>query len=354
MKVETVISDINEKTYTIFGHDIKDLAKRVDFESMAYLLLHDEIPTPSRKRVFKKNIHREQHLHPAVIRALKALPKETDPLVALRVGINAVALLDKDMDNLGMHYLQQKSRSLLAKIPLLIAVWHRFSLGKPAAKPDTSKSLAWNFLMIYNDKEPTDQEVELLDSTWALYAEHGINPSTITVRVAASTMADYYSCMISALNVLKGSLHGGANEKVMEMVHEIKRPNDKRVHDHMKKAVKKKKGVIGIGHKIYKKKDPRAILLEKYIKKAGLGADDKYMILKKVENFMKEHRGLEANVDFYSGLVYDKLGVFPQDFAPLFASARLPGWSAHYMEQLRHNRTLRAEVSYIGRKKPKH
>ncbi|MFQ5621483.1 MAG: citrate/2-methylcitrate synthase [Candidatus Nanoarchaeia archaeon] len=333
------------------GHPITNLAQKCDYETICYLLLFGKFPKKKEQNSFKQTLRKQQSLPPSIIKVMRCFPKKTNTMAVLRTAISTLSLYDKDMNALERNKLEKKAISTIAKLPLLIAAWHRIKQGKSVEPPNRKQSIAWNFLYLYTGKKPTQEEEKLFDTCLLLHAEHGFNASTFSSRVTVATLSDYYSGIVSAIGTLKGPLHGGANQKVLAMLKEIGLNATKtKVDAFVKKCLKTKRLIMGIGHRVYKVKDPRAKILESYIHELGW-KDNRYKILKRIEELMEQEKGLYPNVDFFSGLVYSKLGIAPEDFPPVFAAARISGWSAHILEQLGDNRLIRPLSKYVGKKR---
>jgi citrate synthase len=242
----------------------------------------------------------------------------------------------------------RKAIRLIAKIPTLITDHYHFSQGREPVKPNPQLSLAANFLYMLKGKEPESFESGVLDKSLILYAEHELNASTFAARVVASTLSDMHSAIVAAIGALKGPLHGGANERAMEMLLEIGRPE--KVEFWIKNALAEKKRIMGFGHRVYKRQDPRNPIIKKMSKELGERLNNNlwFEISQKVEKIIDVEKGLHPNLDFYSSSAYYLLGIPIPLYTPIFVASRVTGWVAHVMEQYSDNRLIRPRAEYIG------
>ena len=241
-----------------------------------------------------------------------------------------------------------KNVRLIARIPTIVTAWHHFSQKKEPIKPEPKLSHAANFLYMLSGKEPECFEVNVLDKSLILYAEHEFNASTFAARITASTLSDMHSAVITAICALKGPLHGGANERAMEMLMDIGEPD--RAESWIMEALKQKKRIMGFGHRVYKKGDPRNPIVKKMAKELGKrrGQTHWFEISRRIEDIVAREKGMHANLDFYSSSAYYLLGIPIPLYTPLFAAARVSGWAAHIMEQHGDNRLIRPRGEYTG------
>jgi citrate synthase len=240
---------------------------------------------------------------------------------------------------------------LVAKLPTIVAAFERMRHGDEPVRPRDDLSHAANFLWMLTEQEPDPLDVRVLDVCLILHAEHTMNASTFSGLVVGSTLADPYTMVASAIGALTGPLHGGANEQALRMFREIKTVDN--VRPFIKGKLERKEKIMGVGHRVYKVKDPRATALQGLAQQlfAKKGEHPLYRVAQEVEQTINEHvgaKGIASNVDFYSGVVYDKLGINIDQFTPIFAIARVSGWLAHWAEQLRNNRIFRPDQIYTG------
>jgi citrate synthase len=241
---------------------------------------------------------------------------------------------------------------LIAKLPTIVAAFHRLRHGDAPIMPRDDLAHAANFYYMLTEQEPSPAVAKVLDACLILHAEHTMNASTFSGRVTGSTLANPYTVISSAIGTLTGPLHGGANEQVLDMLDEIGSPDN--VHSWLEDAIKHKKKIMGLGHRVYKVKDPRATVLQELAENVFVetGRPKLYQLALEVERVaagLLGPKGIYPNVDFYSGIVYLSIGI-PRDlFTPIFAVARVAGWLAHWLEQLKNNRIFRPEQIYIGK-----
>ena len=268
---------------------------------------------------------------------------------ALRTGISALGCFDATSEDNSKESLEEKALKIIAQIPVVTAYFHLYRQGKPLVESRSDLGEAANFLYLINGgKEADSESVDTLDMCYVLHADHGMNASTFASRVTIATLSDIYSAITSAIGTLKGPLHGGANEAVIRMLQEI--GSLENVDTYIQDCLDNKKKVMGIGHRVYKVLDPRALKLRKMVLKMGEKvADPKWIQMSdKIAEIMLHEKGLHANVDFYSASVYYSLDIPIDLFTPIFAIARTSGWSAHVLEQMADNRLIRPQSDYIG------
>jgi citrate synthase len=348
---ETRLGDVRgqEGQLIYCGYDINELAGKVSFEEVIYLLWNNRLPNRAELRSLKEQLASERRLPEQVIAFLKGAPNAAAPIDVLRTAISMLGLHDPAVatDN-SLEANRHRAVSLVAKSGVIIAYFHRArnDLELPPVRQDLSE--AGHFLYLLDDKEPSEQKTKTLDLAFVLHAEHGMNASTFSARVTISTLTDIYSAITAAIATLKGPLHGGANEGVIHMLQEIDTPE--RVDAYIERALSEKKKVMGIGHRVYKVLDPRAPHLRNMAVQLSqeLGEPKWIEMSERIAALMKEKKGLYANVDFYSATVYYSLGIPTDLFTPIFAISRMAGWTAHVLEQLADNRLYRPLSQYIG------
>jgi citrate synthase len=344
---ETTISTITEGL-SYRGYPVTELADKCSFDEVAYLLLHEELPTGKQLEQFQRRIAVARRLPEPLRDLLKALPKWTPPMDALRTSVSILAHFDQDVADNSLEANLRKAERLLAQIPVAIADQHRYSKGlQPVpARPDLAH--AANFLYMLRGTEPSAADTKYLDMSLLLYAEHEFNASTFTARVVCSTESDLHAGIVAAIGALKGRLHGGANEKVMDLLRDAGGPAtaEKWIHD----ALARKYKVMGFGHRVYKAGDVRAGILKVCAHKAAQGAglaqwEETADIIERV---MAAEKNLHPNLDWPAGRLYHAMGLEAPLYTPIFVMARVAGWSAHVIEQLAHNRIIRPRSRYIG------
>jgi len=330
------------------GYDIRDLARNSCYEEVAYLLLYGELPKKYELQDFKIELAERRELPPQIIGLLTHLPQYTHPMVVLRTSISYLGSLDKLKDLKTREENLEKSKSLIAKIPTIIAYYHRIRMGKNLIPPTLELSHAGNFLYMMNGYEPSKIAERALDVDLILHAEHELNASTFAARVAASTLADMYACVVAATGTLMGPLHGGAAQEVMKMLREVATP--RRAEEYVKKKLEKGEKLMGFGHRIYKHViDPRAEILRELARELSkIGNPIWFEISEAIAENAYKYKKLLPNVDFYSASVYTNLGIPDDLFVNIFAMGRIAGWLAHIIEQYETNRLIRPRAKYIG------
>ena len=333
------------------GYKVEDLAEHCTYEEVAHLLLKGKLPNATELAAFDAELKARRAVPEGILTILRALPTKTHPMAALQAAVAALSGFYPAPDASDRAASWEGILRLTASMPTIVAAYHRIRQGLTVVAPDLSQGMAGDFLTMLNGEKPTAAAARLFDVCLVLHAEHGFNASTFTGRVVGSSLADIYASMSGAVGSLSGPLHGGANEEVLVQLEEI--PNAEAApawFDHM---IDTKQKVMGLGHRVYKVKDPRAGILQRMA--ADLfsteGSTPLYDIAHAIEKRAAEKvgpKGVWPNVDFYSGLVYQKLGLTVDLFTPIFAIARIAGWSAHWLEQMEDNRIYRPDCIYSG------
>jgi citrate synthase len=342
------------KLYYI-GYSIEDLVEHCSFEEIVYLLLYRNLPTASEFEGFTKRMRSFRALPEPVKQMIHAFPTGAHPMELLQ---SVMAYLSSYVQHKIQHSTTCNCRDTLhqvAQMATVIATYARYRDGNDYIEPRDDLSHGANFLYMLRGEEPDPDEGEIMENCLILHAEHGFNASTFTSRVVASTLSTCYSSISAAMGSLYGSLHGGANERVLKMVDAI---GDKsKVEKWVDKALSAKQKVMGMGHRVYKAKDPRAKIIEKYLKDLSDKKNNwrDYEILMEIERVFGERmkdkgKPIYPNVDFYSGALYRLLGIPTVLFTPIFAVARVAGWLAHVLEQREDNRIYRPKSLYVGKK----
>jgi citrate synthase len=325
------------------GYDIRDLAAESTFEETTYLLWNSKLPTEAELRAFSYGLARMRALPKELISVLQALPENSDVMDAVRVGVAALGILDDPL-----YTKVEKAMSIAAKMGTIVATVYRHSQGLEPIPPREDLSTAANFLYMISGKEPSAQDTRLMDILLILHADHELNASTFTARVITSTLSDMHSAITGAVGALKGPLHGGANEQVVQMLNEITSPEKAEAYIFNRLANKEK--IMGFGHRVYKSTDPRAqILKELETHFVQTDKEKKELeMLQLIVDVVKKEKNLHPNVDLYSGVALQHLGVPSRLFTPVFVMGRAPGWLAHVLEQYADNRIIRPRAEYIG------
>jgi len=321
------------------GYLIKDLAGKASFEEVVHLLLNEILPTAGQLEAFSAQLAAERAVPGELIAALKTRPKTALPMDVLQAGVSMLAHHDPEVDDPSREANQRKAIRLVAKMATVVAAWERIRNGQEPIEPDPKLSHAANFLYMMNGKVPDADVAGFFDAALVMHAEHGFNASTFAAREIASTRAHMYAAIAGAVGSLSGELHGGANTRVMEMLIEIGSPE--RVASYVAEQFDAGKRIMGLGHAVYKVDDPRALILAPMSKVVGERfGDTKWYemsaLLEKVakaEFKKRKGRDINTNVDFYSASLYHMMGIPMDQFTPIFAIARVAGWSAHVIEE---------------------
>jgi citrate synthase len=330
------------------GYAVTELAEKATFDEVAYLLLHGELPTVPQLADFQRRVAAARCLPGPLINLLGAIPATASSMDVLRSAVSVLSHFDADADDSSRPANLRKAERLLGQIPVAIAAHHRISKGLPplAARPDLGH--AANFLYMLRDREPSAADTRALDVSLILYAEHEFNASTFTARVVCSTESDLHSAIVAAIGALKGRLHGGANEKVMELLQKTGGPAhaEKWVRD----ALARKERIMGFGHRVYKAGDVRAGILKTYARQAAQAAGTQQWeeTAEIIERVLGAEKQLFPNLDWPAGRLYHALGLEIPLYTPIFVMSRVAGWSAHFIEQQEHNRLIRPRGRYIG------
>lgn len=345
----STISSIVESVLRYKGYNIDDLADHSSFEEVIYLLWNDDLPTKSELDAFKKELNENMSVPQEVFNQIKALPLDgVHPMAILRTAVSTLGVFDSEADVMEEAANRRKAVRLQAQLPTIVAGFARIRDGKDPVAPREDLGFAANFLYMLYGKEPTDVEVKAFNKALVLHADHELNASTFTARVAVATLSDVYSGITAAISALKGPLHGGANERVMKMLTDIDTVEN--VESYLKKAFENKEKIMGFGHRVYKTGDPRAKHLKEMSRQLTeeTGESKWYEMSVKIEEVMKKEKDLLPNVDFYSASVYHSLGIPHDIFTPIFAVSRVSGWLAHILEQYSNNRLIRPRAEYTG------
>ena len=333
------------------GIRIEELASKSTFLETAYLLIWGELPTKEELDSFKKEIRYHRRIKYRIRDMMKCFPETGHPMDALQASAAALGLFysKRALDNPA--YIREAVVRLLAKIPTMVAAFQLMRKGNDPVRPNDDLDYATNFLYMLNEREPDPLSAHIFDVCLTLHAEHTINASTFSAMVTASTLTDPYAVVASAVGTLAGPLHGGANEEVITMLEEI--GSVENVRPYLDDCLQRKSKIMGFGHRVYKVKDPRATILQNLAEQLfeKFGHDKYYEVAVELERAVEEklgHKGIYPNVDYYSGLVYRKLGIPTDLFTPVFAIARVAGWLAHWKEQLAENRIFRPTQIYTG------
>lgn len=348
---ETRLGEVKGAEGILFycGYDINELAGKVSYEEVVYLLFYQKLPNRAELDKLTTALRAERELPQGVIDYLLAAPKKAKPIDVMRTAVSMLGSYEMNRHDVNVSENLATAIRLVSQVGVIAAYFHRARTGKslPPIRKDLSE--AAHFLYLMSGEVPTKEAEKTLDVAYVLHAEHGFNASTFTARVVASTLSDMYSAISAAIGALKGPLHGGANEGVIQMLEEIGSPD--KVDGWVADALAQKKKIMGIGHRVYKVLDPRAPHLREMAIQltAQLGEAKWIQMSERIAEIMREQKGLNANVDFYSATVYYSLDIPTDLFTPIFAIARMSGWTAHVLEQWSENRLFRPLSEYVGR-----
>ncbi|MCX9190394.1 citrate synthase [Carbonactinospora thermoautotrophica] len=347
----TALSDIDGKAGRLFyrGYDIHDLAGRVSFEECVYLLQRGKLPNRAEFDRFTAELAANRVLGKTVEALLPLVAQSGTPMEALRSLVSVLSADDPDAGDSSPEANERKALRLVAQMPVLVARYHAARTGTTVPEPDPELGIAGNFLLQITGKRPGEREARIFDECLVLHADHTMNASTFTARVIAATLSDMHSAITGAMGALRGPLHGGANEAVMKTLQSIEGGVDG-VEAFVRETLGAGKKIMGFGHRVYKTEDPRATHLRKLSEELAEITGNRlyYDMSRKMEQVVKEVKGLYPNVDFYAASVYHYLGIPTDLFTPVFAISRMSGWTAHVMEQQADNRLIRPDSEYIG------
>jgi len=337
------------------GIPIDQLARNSTFEETVFLLWNGRLPKKAELEQFSKDLRARYEPPKDLLARILSCPKDAQPMHVLRTMVSALAMYDKDPNEVkDLAKARLKALNILGQVPAIIATFDRHRRGLPIVPPKKDATFAQNFLYMLNGEMPTDAVARAFDVCMILHADHGLNNSTFAARVIISTLSDMYSAITGAIGSLRGPLHGGANEEVMEMLNEIPSLDDVEpyIMDKLKHRAEGAR-VMGFGHRVYKTIDPRATFLKTFSKQIATDTGNLALYEKslKIEQIMAREvgsKGVYPNVDFYSATTYHSIGLKLDLFTPMFAMSRTAGWAGHVIEQLSDNRLYRPGAKYIG------
>ena len=347
---ETRISYVDGVNGQLFyqGYNIHDIAEKVSYEEVVFLLWNAHLPTKDELSTFRSELVAGMRIPSQVVEMIKLTPPTSHPMSILRTAVSMLSIYDPDTEDIGSHGNLRKAIRLVAQIPTIIADIYRVRKRQPLLLPDPNFGIAANFLYMLRGTPPDELEQKVIDLVMVLHADHGFNASTFTARVIASTLSDMHSALVGGIGALKGPLHGGANQKVMKMLREI--DNVDMVQAYIEGMLENKKRIMGFGHRVYRVEDPRARHLRKYSELLSERIGKRYLfeISHRIEKIVKDAKDIYPNVDFYSATVQNALGIPEDYYCTVFTAARSSGWIAHIMEQYGDNRLIRPTSKYIG------
>jgi len=330
------------------GYDVSELGAKSNYEEVSYLLLYGQLPTETQLRQFQDDLRKNRAVPETLLTILKSIPPQTDPMAWLRTAVSALAAFDPESEDNSEPANLRKTHRLVAQFPTLTAAIERIRKKQPLVPPDPQLDHASNLLYMMNGKKPDELSHRAMDLALVLQADHELNASTFAGRVTVSTLSDMYSAVTSAIGALKGPLHGGANQRVMEMLEKVGSVDN--VEGFVKEQLAAKKKIMGFGHRVYTTIDPRAEILKQMSRELSqkIGPAKWFEISETMERMMMREKHLHANLDFYSASVYRYLGISTDLFPSIFATSRIIGWCTHFIEQYKNNRLIRPLTQYVG------
>lgn len=333
------------------GIRIEELAEHSSFLETTYLLLYDQLPDQAELDRFTADVKQHRRIKYRITDLIKCLPEHGHPMDALQAAVAALGMFYPARHVVDRQVQYWSTIRLIAKVPTIMAAYYRLRRGDEQIQPRDDLDHASNFLYMLTEKVPDPLIAKVLDTCLILHAEHTMNASTFSGMVTASTLADPYTVVSSAIGTLKGPLHGGATQETVAMLEEIGSAD--KVRPYIKKRLAAKQKLMGFGHRIYKVKDPRAVILQQLAQQlfAQYGRSPLYNLAEEVERAGEEllaGKGVHANVDFYSGVLYKTMGLDEDFFPTIFAMARVSGWLAHWLEQVKDNKLFRPDQIYDG------
>lgn len=347
---QSSIGDVNgEEGILIYqGYDIHDLAEHSTFEEVVFLLWSGRLPKSDELAALTAQFRANYEAPSEVIALMKQFPKDANPMDVLRTAVSALDFYDEGGHGTDRESAMSAAIKLTGQIGTIAAAWDRIRNGREIIAPDHNLGIAENFLYMLRGERPDAEEARMFDVALILHADHELNASTFTTRVVAGTLAGMYGAVTAGIAALAGPLHGGANTNVMKMLIEI--GDLVKIDEWVDNALAEKRKIMGIGHAVYKTEDPRATWLRRYSQRMAerKGESKWFEMSRRIEQLMREKKGMFPNVDFYSASTYYLMGIPLDLYTPIFAVSRISGWTGHILEQYGNNKLIRPRAEYIG------